>query len=337
MTTGLIIGKFLPPHLGHLHLIEQARRRVDRLTVLVCSLRAEPIPGALRHRWVQELCPGVDVQHCPDENPSYPHEHPDFWDFWVRSIRRFVPHGPDVVFSSEAYGDELARRLGAGRHDLIDLGRSTYPVSGTAVRARPFEHWALIPAPVRAYYTRKVTLVGAESTGKTTLAAQLAAALNTAWTEEYGRLYVEQVRAVTEHDDLRRIADGQAALEAAGLRQANRLLICDTDLLATIIWHERYFGACPDYLHALYADRHSHLYLLCAADLPWVADGYRDSGDDWRPWFESRFVDELEARGLPYVRISGAYEQRLEQALAAIRRAFPEAVRLMRERARDAA
>ena len=57
MTTGLVLGKFLPPHAGHLYLIETALREVDHLTVLVCSLEREPIPGALRFHWMRELAP----------------------------------------------------------------------------------------------------------------------------------------------------------------------------------------------------------------------------------------------------------------------------------------
>ena len=145
MTTGFLLGKFLPLHRGHMHLIETARSQVDHLTVLVCSLQREPIPGALRHAWVRALYPEVNVQHCTDENPQYPEEHPDFWDIWLASIRRFMPAGPDLVFSSELYGDELARRLGARR----------FPVSGTAVRQQPFAYWDYLPEPVRAYYARR--------------------------------------------------------------------------------------------------------------------------------------------------------------------------------------
>jgi NadR type nicotinamide-nucleotide adenylyltransferase len=307
-----------------MHLIETARSQVDHLTVLVCSIQREPIPGALRFEWVRTLYADVNVQHCTDENPQYPEEHPDFWDIWVATIRKFVPAGPDLVFTSELYGDELARRLGA-RHVLVDLARSQFPVSGTAVRERPFEYWDLIPESVRAYYARKVALVGAESTGKTKLAAQLASYFGTIRSEEYGRLFVEQVRPVAGEDDMRRIALGQAALEDQAIRQANRLLVCDTDLLATLIWHERYCGAAPPELQALYAARRSHLYLLCEADLPWRQDGSRDSGGEWRPWFRRRFVEELEARQLPYVSISGGYQERFDRAVAAIERYFPDA------------
>ena len=151
MTTGFLLGKFLPPHRGHLYLIEQAVARCQRLTVLVCSIACEPIPGALRHAWVKDLCQFADVYHCTDENPQYPHESPNFWPIWIASIRRFVPIGPDLVFSSEDYGDELATRLGAS-HIAIDKARLAFPVSGTAVREDPRAVWHLIPPPVQAYY-----------------------------------------------------------------------------------------------------------------------------------------------------------------------------------------
>lgn len=326
MSTGLIIGKFLPPHRGHLHLIEYARARVDHLTVLICSLKSEPIPGDRRFRWLSELCPGVDVQHLTDENPSYPHEHPDFWTIWVASIRQFLPTGPDVVFTSEDYGDELSRRLGA-RHDLCDPERRAVPVSGSAVRENPYAHWDYLPPPVRAYYTRKVAFAGAESTGKSTLSLALATHLRTAWLPEYGRLYVEQVRSVEDQHDMDNIARGQAQLEDQGLLKANRVLICDTDLLATLIWNQRYFDHYPAWMNDLYEARRSHLYLLCDMDLPWIDDGYRDSGSEARRrWFHQRFLEEFEARGLSYVFIQGEAEQRFALALQALHAHFPQAM-----------
>ncbi len=154
MITGLVLGKFMPLHRGHMYLIDHARRRVDDLTVLVCSLTREPIPGELRYQWVRDLYPDVNVQHCTDENPSYPEEHPDFWNIWTRSLRRFCPTGPEVVFTSELYGDQLAQCLGA-RHEMVDLERRYVPVSGTAIRARPFDYWDFLPSSVQAYFAAK--------------------------------------------------------------------------------------------------------------------------------------------------------------------------------------
>jgi HTH-type transcriptional repressor of NAD biosynthesis genes len=98
------------------------------------------------------------------------------------------------VFTSEAYGDELARRLGA-RHVAMDPPRAAHPVSGTAVRADPVTHWSALAPCVRGHLAWRVVLVGAESTGKTTLAAAIAARLrarggafvDTAWVPEVGR------------------------------------------------------------------------------------------------------------------------------------------------------
>jgi NadR type nicotinamide-nucleotide adenylyltransferase len=151
MTTGFLLGKFLPLHRGHMYLIETAMAQVDHLTVLVCTLAREPIPGALRYQWMRELYPAVNVQHFAEDVPQYPEEHPDFWDIWLNVIRRYVPVGPDIVFSSELYGDKLAEVLGA-RHVCVDLPRQTFPVSGTAVRANPQAYQQLLPPVVQAYF-----------------------------------------------------------------------------------------------------------------------------------------------------------------------------------------
>ncbi len=154
MPTGFLLGKFLPLHRGHVHLIETAQRQADHLTVLVCTLQREPIPGELRYQWVRELFSSVNVQHFADDVPQYPEEHPDFWAIWLNVIRHYVPVGPDFVFTSETYGDQLAEILGA-QHVCVDLPRTTFPVSGTAARQNPFAHRHLLPVSVQAYFAAR--------------------------------------------------------------------------------------------------------------------------------------------------------------------------------------
>jgi HTH-type transcriptional regulator, transcriptional repressor of NAD biosynthesis genes len=173
MTRGMVLGKFMPPHAGHVYLIEFARRFADDLSVVVGTLAAEPIAGELRYRWVRELFPDVRVIHLTDENPQYPEEHPDFWEIWRRSLVRVLPAPPELVFASEAYGPKLAEVLGA-RFVPVDTGREALPVSGTAVRADPLRHWAFLPRCVRPHFLKRVSIFGPESTGKTTLARALA-------------------------------------------------------------------------------------------------------------------------------------------------------------------
>ena len=323
MTTGLIIGKFLPPHRGHAHLIETALGQVDRLIVLVCSLAREEIPGERRVAWLREMFPDVDVRHHADENPSEPHEDEHFWELWTASIRRLVPTGPDLLFSSEDYGEELARRLGA-RHALIDRERRAYPVSGRQLRADPLGYWEFLPECVRPEYVRRVVLTGPESTGKTTLARRLAERFATSWASEYARAYLDAKHAggvipspPCDEADIPEIARGQIGAEELAARRSNRILFCDTDLYATRLYAEEYFGACPAWIRETAASRRYDLHLLLDVDVPWVEDAQRD-----RPRLRHELLERLrlmlEQDGRPYVLVSGAWDERWRRALAAV-------------------
>jgi HTH-type transcriptional regulator, transcriptional repressor of NAD biosynthesis genes len=314
--TGMILGKFMPVHKGHQFLIDFALQQVERLTVIVGSLAEEPIPGQLRYEWLKELYPTVNVQHCTDENPQYPHEHPDFWNIWVASIRRLMPQGPDVVFTSEEYGDELASRLGA-IHIPCDLPRSSVPVSATGIRENPFENWQFIPEPVRPYFVRRVVIYGPESTGKTTLAEKLANHFKTVWVPEFARRYLDNKGAWVELSDIDKIAAGQLASEDVLALQANRLLICDTELITTCVYSRHYFGECPLAVEQMADQRQYDLYLLLDIDVPFVADWQRPDGES-REHFFATFRSELERRGRPYVVISGSYDERFGRAVKAI-------------------
>ena len=321
MSTGLIIGKFMPPHAGHLRLCAVAAAQVDKLHVVLFSKPSEPIPGALRLEWLRELLPTAHLAHVTAEH-TVDFDDPQAWDFWVDAIRGVLPRDPDVVFSSEPYGDELARRLGA-RHVAVDPDRTQVPISAAQIRAQPMTQWSFIPAPVRPYFVRRVAVVGAECSGKTTLARALAEAFQTVCVPEYAREYLladgePRRRALTcTPGDLQAIAHKQAALEDELARQANRVLVCDTNLLTTQLWHEHYFGESPANIRFLARQQAAELTLLCSPDVPWVADGLRDAPAS-REWFQERFRHELAALGWKTVMLSGSAERRQAVALGAV-------------------
>ena len=319
--TGMILGKFMPPHRGHEYLIDFARKRASDLTVLVCSLASEPIPGRLRYEWMRELYPDLRIVHVTDENPSEPHEHPQFWEIWTATIRRHIPSGPDLVFTSEDYGDELARRLGA-RHIAADPDRSRVPISATRIRADPYAHWQYLPECVRPYFTKRIAIVGPESTGKTTLATELAAHYRTAWVPEFARQYLDardarQPLADITSADFAEIARGQARSEDFLARQANRILICDTELITTTLWSEHFLGGCDDWIRDAGRTRHYDLFLLTDIDVAWVADPQRDA-PHLRAEFLNRLRGELESGGRPFVTVRGSLDERLKRAMEAI-------------------
>lgn len=149
--TGMLLGKFMPPHLGHKYLVDFALERVDELTVLVCSLPTEPIPGALRYEWMREMFPTARVLHVDEVVPQEPSEHRDFWSIWHDLIRGRISVGPDYVFASEEYGYPLAKILGA-TFVPVDVERRAVPISATMIREDWRRHADFLPEVVRRWF-----------------------------------------------------------------------------------------------------------------------------------------------------------------------------------------
>ena len=321
MTRGMVLGKFMPPHAGHVYLVEFARRWADEVSVVVGSLAAEPIAGELRYGWMRELFPDLNVIHLTDENPQYPHEHPDFWGIWRRSRERVLPAPPDLVFASEAYGAKLAEVLGA-RFVPVDVGRAAVGVSGTAVREDPWRHWAHLPRCVRPHFLKRVSIFGPESTGKTTLARDLARRFGTLAVPEYARPWLEARGGRVGSDDMEPIVRGQIASEDALAREATRLLVCDTDPLATTIWSRTLFGSCPPGLEESALGRRYDLTLLLDVDVPWVEDPVRYLPAERRSFF-ARCEEALARAGRAFVTVRGDWGERFGQAERAVAGLFP--------------
>jgi NadR type nicotinamide-nucleotide adenylyltransferase len=309
----MVLGKFMPPHAGHVYLCEFARRWVDDLTIVVGTLESEPIPGPLRFAWMRELFPFDRVVHLTDENPQDPSEHADFWAIWRASLERVLPAKPDVVFASEAYGEKLADVLGA-RFVAVDPARSVMPVSGTAIRTNPLEHWDYLPRCVRPHFVRRVSIIGPESTGKTTLARRLAERFQTVWVPEWPRTVLERRGGALEGLDWADLVRGQSASEEALARDANRVLICDTDPIVTPLWAEALLGACPSGVRVAARGRRYDLTLLCDADVPWVADEVRYLPGQGAAFF-AQCEDALRREGRATTILRGAWAAR--ESLAA--------------------
>jgi HTH-type transcriptional regulator, transcriptional repressor of NAD biosynthesis genes len=319
-TRGFLLGKFLPPHQGHVFLGQFARHHCDELTILVCSLVRDPVPGALRFAWMRELFPDCRVIHLAEEVPQEPAEHPDFWPIWRKIVTAAHPEPIDYVFASEPYGAQLAAELGA-RFVPVDPPRTTVPVSGRDIIADPFAHWDFLPAPVRPYFTKSVCLFGPESTGKSMLARRLARRFDTIAVPEYARIYTDVFGTECPPEAFLAIAQGHLAATVAASRQARRILVLDTDPVLTAVWSDMLQGRRDPWFETAPA---ADLYLLTNIDVPWIDDGTRyfpDAGR--RAEFFARCQAELDRRGLRYVTLSGDWEMRAAAAERAVLAAFP--------------
>lgn len=369
---GLVIGKFYPPHAGHHFLIRTAAAACERVTVVPMASDVESIPLHHRIAWLREAYadqPHVTVSGQVDNlRTDYGDE--AAWAGHVDLMRAAVSRGEhaahpiDAVFTSEEYGAELARRFGAADVRL-DPARSSFAVSGTAVRTDPPAHWDRIEPPVRAWFAKRVVVLGAESTGTTTLARDLAAALRerggpdaaTEWVPEYGREFTVAKLAVAKakalmsaaraHNspdalssptvfdlewtdaDFEQVARRQCADEDAAARRGGPILVCDTDALATTVWQLRYTGHITESVRRIAADMPERaLYLLTSeSGVPFEDDGLRD-GEHLRAWMNEEFRSLLASTDVPWLEVRGDERERLRQALAAIDKLLADGWRL---------
>lgn len=348
---GLVIGKFYPPHLGHEYLIRSAALHSDAVTVAVLGSSVETLSIAQRVQWLQSALadlPQVRIVGALDDVPvNYGDD--SIWQAHVDIMQETVAHADrtftpfpkvDAVFSSESYGDRLASYFNC-QHVCLDQSRSLYPTSGTAVRADVPSQWHMMSPAVQAGLAMRVVVLGAESTGTTTLSQDIATALRarggvwakTQWVAEYGREYSANLlalaRAATpeasvydiawQSSDFTHVAQEQCRRENMAASHGSPVLVCDTDAWATRIWHERYMGKPSVAVDTLAAGMPARtLYILTSErDVPFEDDGLRD-GEHLRSWMNQRFRDELTAQSVPWIEAHGSPEIRCQTALNAL-------------------
>ena len=168
----------------------------------------------------------------------------------------------------------------------------------------------------------KIALYGPESTGKTTLAQQLAAAFNTLWVPEFARDYLQKkwdaTQQICQPEDLLPIAIGQIQQENEALAKANQYLFCDTTLLVTKVFSELYYGSCDPILATAAQNHNYDLVFLTDVDFPWEKDDLRDKPEN-RQETLAVYEQALKENNKPYIKISGNKEERLTKAIQIIK------------------
>lgn len=165
----------------------------------------------------------------------------------------------------------------------------------------------------------RVCLTGPESTGKTTLAARLAAHFGTVWVPEFSRQYAEARPDPLVYEDVVAIAQGQIALEERLAAGAAGLVILDTDILSSVVYSHYCYGDVPERVMSAASERLADLYLLFSIDVPYVDDPVRSSVEHRQALF-ALFQKALEDFGAGYVIVSGDWEERFGRAVREIER-----------------
>lgn len=168
-------------------------------------------------------------------------------------------------------------------------------------------------------HLKRVCLLGAESTGKTTLARNLAEAYSTVWNPEYGRPYTElgrDPRAPWTSAEFTQIARIQCWYEDCLAGSADRILLCDTDAFTTAVFHQIYLGK-PTHAFDELLERRYDLFLVCGLDVPWRHDGVR-AFEEQRRWMHERYVERARTSGSPWLLLEGSREERLRESRHAV-------------------
>ena len=313
----------MPIHAGHLALIRFARERCERLVVLVCTQKWETIAGSLRYDWARatlENLSDVEVAHCTEEIPYSDQGSLEISTHWGAFLKSRFPE-VDVIFTSEAYGDEVASVMGID-HCQFDPGRKVVPVTATQIRANPFAHWDHIPPAVRPHFVRRICVFGPEAVGKSTLTQELAIHFKTTFVPEVARSLIPDSNTCT-FADMKRVASAHAGEIIRCLPTANKLLFCDTDLMTTKIYSKFLFGDVPDFEPWIEEANQFDLYLLLESDAPYIQDGTRLGRWAQAP-LRSAFHHALVTSGQQFEMISGDYQQRTRHAIDAVHTHFPD-------------
>ena len=333
---GILFGKFLPPHLGHLHCIETAFQNCSKLFIVVCTTKTSQPSGRDRAKWIQQLAPRAEVL-LTDDLCEWHFGKPcvdrcsNTWATWLGQV---IAEKIDVVFSSEEYGQNFAKLVDAN-HVSIDPGRVIFSVSGSQIRADWRKNWLDMPAVVRTGLFRKIVIVGSESSGTSTLASDLAAIMQAPLVAEVGRMiswelaiqnggmgnvdWNEQVfwRVLRDQADAENIARFQNCDLIPG--EFGPWIVCDTDAVATVVWWERYLSADSNSAWNFAETGLGDIYVVTdPSDVDFWQDGIRD-GEHLRFEMHNSFLEVVERTKKAFVVARGSREERVQQILDVIR------------------
>ena len=308
----------MPPHAGHRYLVDFARFMADRVSVLVCTLSHEPIPGELRYRWVGELFPDVERVHITEEIPEAKRGSPNAVAIWANTVRERVEGAVDFVFASEDYGFELADHLDAS-FVPVDPSRSAFPVSASGIRSDPKRYWHFIPEPVRPYFVSRVCLLSADRE----LAGELSRRFDTVHATDYAQ-YWERAYGRAPHTRAEQdaVVQGQHALEAALARQSNWVLFTEMDPQLIEL---RMGEASSDsrLVRSPSALQSARAVAATAYDLYLLDTDFTDTELDQLP---ERYSRQLEKQESHIVSLRGTREEKLDVAAKAVEALSPSSL-----------
>ena len=339
--TGFFGGKFLPPHKGHIDCILRCASECEKLYVVLMHHGCQEneiianYRGKFPKRFLEPslrkaalkaqlgFLENVEVisYDCREADQRALAEGLHEWAYECVDMVSLMGHF-DVAYSSEPeYAENFKHFYPWAEAVLVDVDRNRNPISATDIRNMTFaEAYPHLPREYQCLINMKVLVTGTESCGKSMLVKKLAAALNTSYTEEQGRLVCEHYKMSSPPKELYpSFLFAQKEAERHALRNANMVAICDTDAIVTEFYYELYENDSMDMAFELARNEKWDKVLFVEPTVPWVDDGYRTSPDIVERCKQAERLKKMYADvGYDLCVLDGDYKSNYEQALAEI-------------------
>ncbi|MDR1856884.1 MAG: AAA family ATPase [Desulfovibrio sp.] len=322
---GFYLGKFTILHRGHQHVIDLALRETDKLIILIYdSPTCTDIPLSVRADWIRAIYAKKNIEVIEGWNSP---EDQGYTDEITRIQNEYIlemvgEKGITKFYNAEAYGDHVSEALHCENchkdkvMTIKDGNGQDQPLGAHYIQTDAYLYREFIHPTVYKDLITKVVFLGAESTGKSTIAEKLALEYNTQWMPEYGREYwfANQVDGKLTPEQLAEIAKTHVRQESSLIHDSNTYLFVDTNALTTYIFSLNYHGYANEELQTL-ADRCARAYdlvFLCDTDIPYDATWDRGSREH-QLRTQRRIKCDLITRKIPFMELSGSLQTRIDK------------------------
>ena len=327
---GMYGGSFDPLHTGHIHDIIRASAMCEELYVMIswCEGR-ESTSKELRYRWILNSTthlPNIKIIMIEDKAVSKEEYNTEYyWKKGAQDIKKIIAKPIDVVFCGSDYaGTNRFESLYCPESVIHYFDRSEVPISSTEIRQWAMDNWDYIPEVCKPYYTKKVLIVGGESTGKSILVQNLALAYNTNFISEVGRDICACAggEELMIPEDLYEIFLRHKVNIMDNVKRSNRITFVDTDALTTLFYckfllgeNSKKFSTCTKMAEAIIEMDEWDLVLFLEPDVAFVQDGTRNERiQQEREKYSNQLKSIFDKYKVKYEQIGGDYLQRFDKA-----------------------